>query len=219
MGAFQDSVITLVESINMPGTPGLPPFEAARPLEQQTLTPPPEKWNWWKFAAVMLVIVASYVATLENVLSFQFFEFILVMSLVLMFAPQIVDLVHHLTTHDEDEVVKATSVRLEDWIHESLSTMRMRYVSARFLCKVQNPKLENLSAHYKALGVDPAIYSREQFFKETLPHEFVGQLGKIRDACDKNCWARKEVVISAIVASRQAINQAAQHAPGVAHSA
>lgn len=32
MGTFQDSVITLVESINMPGSPGLPPFEAAKQI-------------------------------------------------------------------------------------------------------------------------------------------------------------------------------------------
>jgi hypothetical protein len=169
-----------------------------------------ERWSWWRFAAVALVNVATYVAVEQHIISFQFFEAVIILSIVLMFLPQIVDLIHRLIgRHGEEEEEKTRGMRLEDWVSTSISEMRTKYRSARFLIKVQNQTVDKLP-QYRALGVDEAMFNRTRFFKETLPHEFNDRIDKIVVACGKNEWIRRSLIISAIVQARQAT----QHTQG-----
>jgi hypothetical protein len=211
LGDFQDKIVTLVEAAETP-VPGLPPYEAVKGGEKEEAEEVASgKWSWWRFVAVAFVNVACYVAVEQRILSFQFFEFVIVLSIVLMFLPQIVDLIHHLTGHgEEEEEEKAESMRLEDWIHETLAKMRSKYKSARFLMKVQN-QTGDMLPQYKALGVDEAMYNRSAFFNETLPHELMSQIGEIEIACDKNLWTRRSLILMAIVQAKQASMAAGQH--------
>jgi len=211
LGDFEDKIVTLVVEVENPVEQlGLPPYEAVKPASPEQLIAAPSqpgKWDWWRFAALIFVVVASYVAADNRVISFLFFEAILVSGLVLMFMPQIANLVHGLfRREEEEEAEKASSVRLEDWVQETVDSLRKTYRSARFLVKVQTQTKENLPQQYTSLNIDEAMYNRNKQFLETLPHDFNSQLGKIRAACDKNCWQRKQTVISAIVAARQSVN-------------
>ncbi len=211
LGDFEDKIITLVVEVENPVPElGLPPFEAVKqPPEGQ----PPQsemKWNWWRFAAVAFINVISYVAVTERILSIPIFELILVMSIVMTLAPYLVTLVRGLWSREEEiGEEKAESVRLEDWVQETIDMLREKYKSARFLIKVQTQTKENLPLQYTSLNIDEAMYDRNKQFLETLPHEFLSQLGKIRSACNKNCWQRKQIVIGAIVAAKQFGNQMA----------
>jgi len=211
LGDFQDKIVTLVEAVETPVS-GLPPYEAVKEVEgEKEAEVASGRWSWWRFVAVAFVNVACYVAVEQRILSFQFFEFVIVLSIVLMFLPQVVDLIHHLFGRgEEEEEEKAQSMRLEDWIHETLAKMRAKYKSARFLIKVQN-QTGDMLPQYRALGVDEAMYNRSTFFNETLPHEFMSQIGEIEIACDKNLWIRRSLIIMAIVQSKQASMAAGQH--------
>jgi len=202
LGDFQDKIVTLVEAVETP-VPGLPPYEAVKEGEGEESEVESGRWSWWRLVAVAFVNVATYVAVQQRILSFQFFEFVIVLSIVLMFLPQIQDLIRHFVGRGEEEEEKARGMRLEDWIHETLAKMRNKYRSARFLMKVQNQTGEMLP-QYRALGIDEAMYTRSAFFMETLPHEFMSQVGEIEIACDKNLWIRRSLIIMAIVQAKQA---------------
>ena len=184
LGDFEEKIITLVVEVENPVPElGIPPFEAVKQLEQ-----PPQsemKWNWWRFAAVAFINVISYVAVTERILSIPIFELILVMSIVMTLAPYLVTLVRGLWSREEEiGEEKAESVRLEDWVQETIDMLREKYKSARFLIKVQTQTKENLPLQYTSLNIDEAMYDRNKQFLETLPHEFLSQLGKIRSACN-----------------------------------
>jgi hypothetical protein len=49
--------------------------------------------------------------------------------------------------------------------------------------------------------MDEALYEREKFFKETLPHEFMNIIGRIIVACDRSIWQRKQMIMDAMVRS------------------
>lgn len=209
LGDFQDKIVTLVEAVETP-IPGMPPYEAVKEPEGEAEMAVEGKFSWWRAVAIVFAIVACYVAVEKGYLPSQFLALIIVLSIVLMFLPQILGLVRRLLQRGGEEEEKARGMRLEDWVHETLAKMRKKYTSARFLIKVQNQTAERLP-QYRALGVDEAMFNRSTYFKETLPHEFMSQIGEIEIACDKNCWIRRSLVISAIVQARQA----AQHVQGV----
>jgi len=204
--AFSRSFIGLVEAAET--VVGLHPneAEAVKGIEEgQTTLPTGERWSWWRFAAVALVNVACYVAVEQRILSFQFFEFVIVLSIVMMFLPQIVDLIHRLIGRGEEEEEEAQNVRLEDWVSTSISKMREKYKSTRFLCMVQNQTPESLP-QYRALGIPEAMYIRKKQEKEKLPHEFNDRIDRIVMACSKNEWIRRSLIIMAIVQAKQSVN-------------
>jgi hypothetical protein len=210
LGDFQGKIVTLVEAVETP-IPGVPPYEAVKELEEEEGAAE-GKWSWWRAVAIAFAIVACYVAVEKGYLPSQFLALTIVLSIVLMFLPQIENLVRRLLQRGEEEE-KARGMRLEDWVHETLAKMRKKYTSARFLIKVQNQTVDKLP-QYRALAVDEAMFNRTQFFLETLPHEFMSQIGEIEIACDKNCWIRRSLIISAIVQARQATQQAQGGRPG-----
>ena len=208
LGDFQDKIVTLVEAVETP-IPGLPPYEAVKELEGEAEGATEGRFSWWRAVAIVFAIVACYVAVEKGYLPSQFLALTIVLSIVLMFLPQILGLVRRLLRRGGEEEEKARGMRLEDWIHETLAKMRRKYTSARFLIKVQNQTVDKLP-QYRALGVNEAMFNRTQFFLETLPHEFMSQIGEIEIACDKNCWIRRSLIISAIVQARQAAQQGGQ---------
>jgi len=84
-----------------------------------------------------------------------------------------------------------------------LAQMRKKYRSAYFLARVQSQTAEKLP-QYRALSIDEVMFVRVPFFKKTLPYEFESQVEEIEIACDKNCWIRRSLIISAIVQASQA---------------
>jgi len=215
--AFSRSFIGLVEAAET--VVGLHPneAEAVKGIEEgqgQTTLPTGERWSWWRFAAVALVNVATYVAVEQRILSFQFFEFVVVFSIVLMFLPQVADLIHRLIGRgEEEEEEKAQNMRLEDWVSTSISEMREKYKSTRFLCMVQNQTPESLP-QYRALEIPEAMYVRSRQEKEKLPHEFNDRIDRIVMACSKNEWIRRSLIIMAIVQAKQSVNAMAPRGGG-----
>lgn len=204
LGDFQDKVVTLVEVIQMP-MPDLPPSglplaEAKTPEEVEE-----EKegvgFTMPRAAVVATAILASTVAAYHNLVPPTVLIGAVASSIGLMFLPQIRSIIAGLRRREEEE--EPASMRLEDWINESLSKIRNLHMSARFLVKVQD-QTKKTSPYYSELGLDEALYDRGRYFNETLPSEFLSRLGRIMIACDKNMWARRSLIVNAIVMAKQA---------------
>jgi hypothetical protein len=204
LGDFQDKVVTLVEIVQMP-TPSLPP--SSLPLAEVKTPEEVEKekegagFTMPRAAVVSAAILASTVAVYHNLVPPTVLVGVVASSIGLMFFPQIRDIIASLQQREEKE--EPVSMRLEDWINESLSRIRSLHMSARFLVKVQD-QTKKTSPYYADLGLDEALYDRGRYFNETLPSEFLSRIGRIMVACDKNVWARRSLIVNAIVMAKQA---------------
>jgi hypothetical protein len=206
LGEFQDNLITFVEVIQTP-MPSLPPFEAEAPT-QETL-PPQEKKEGSSFGVakalvVVAAIAASGFAVQQGYLPVEGLIGVIAASMGLLLLPYIQDAAKRLLQKKtEEEEEKPVSMRLEDWIHESIAKIRTQYTAARFLTKVQSQSKTTLP-DYGVPGLDEALYSRGKYFSETMPSEFLSRIGEIVVACEKNYWTRKTILINAISITKQA---------------
>lgn len=207
---FQEKVITLVEVSTSP-QPTLEQLQKMLGQPQQgegqpQPVPIPEVKEFGMEKA--LVVVAAIAATGATV----YYGYLPPISLLLViaaalglaFSPQLKAAVESLLHRKEEEKEELTPEKLEDWVNESISEIRNKYMSARFLIKVQNQTKETLPPQYGELGLDEALFNREQYFRETLPHEFLSQIGRIMVACDRSMWVRKQVIVAAMVQAKQA---------------
>jgi hypothetical protein len=208
MSDFQDKVITLVEVVQMPES-GLPPFEAKAPSEEEKKEEEEEGkggFSMPKALVVSMAIFACAALTYQNLIPPMFLVGAVFLSITLMFLPQVKNLVTSIMAamlKEEEKEETPPSMRLEDWINESLAKMRALYTSARFLIKVQSQTKESIP-DYGLPGMDEALYDRRKYFNETLPGDFLSWVGKIIVACDKNAWSRRSMIVSAIVQAKQA---------------
>jgi hypothetical protein len=200
LGDFQNSVITLVETVQNP-VEGLPATDLnVEEGEEGKKAESESAFNYPKAIVLAAVIVMTSILAIYNLIPPMTTVYVAVGCACLAFAPQLVGWIRDVL-HRHDETDKPEL--LEDWITDSLQKIRSLYTSARFLMKVQTQTKDNLP-NYDLLHVDPALYDRKQHFSELLPSEFLGRIGKIVVACDRNFWVRKSLVISAITAARQA---------------
>jgi len=210
LGDFQDKVITLVEIVQTP-QPGLAETKTGKEeTEEETEeTEEGEKgvFTTPKAIIVAITMVASIVAVDRGLIPPVILTAVVFTSIGLMFLPQIRSVIAGMLHREEEDEGEAPSMKLEDWINESLSRIRDLYTSARFLTKVQDQTKETVP-YYGVLGMDEALYDRRKYFNETLPSEFLSRIGKIMVACDKNVWARKSLLVNAITLSRQATAKA-----------
>jgi hypothetical protein len=199
LGDLQDKVVTLVEIVQTP-VPGLPPAETEAPEEAEEEKEEGE-FTLPRAAVVSAAILASIVGVYQNLIPPVVLIGVVASSIGLMFLPQIRSIIAGLRRREEEE--EPASMRLEDWINESLSKLRNLHMSARFLVKVQD-QTKKTSPYYSELGLDEALYDRGRYFNETLPSEFLSRIGRIMVACDKNVWARRSLIVNAIVMAKQA---------------
>ena len=204
---FQDRIITLVQVTTSPelqrllkalGAQEQPP--GAKPQGQQlTLPQIAETFTLEKALVVLVSIVGVSIGVEQRLLPPLSILAVVAGGLALAFAPQLKSLVESLMKKEEKkEEIKPEN--LENWIVDSISKMRLTYMSARFLMKVQTTIKEALP-RFAELGMDEALYEREKYFKETLPHEFMNIIGRIIVACDSSIWQRKQMVMDAMVRS------------------
>jgi hypothetical protein len=204
---FQDRIITLVQVTTSPelrqllkalGAQEQPP--GAKPQGQQlTLPSVVETFTLEKALVVLVSIVGVSIGVEHRFLPPISILAVVAGGLALAFAPQLKSLVESLMKKEEKkEEIKPEN--LENWIVDSISKMRLTYMSARFLMKVQTQTKESLP-RFAELGLDEALYEREKFFKETLPHEFMNIIGRIIVACDSSIWQRKQMIMDAMVRS------------------
>jgi hypothetical protein len=209
LGDFQDKVVTLVELAHEP-QPLTPQMQQALEKAEQgqqpiIQLPAGEKtFTMEKALVIVAAVVSCGIAVQSNMLPPIVLIIVIAAGVAFTFWPQVRELILTLLEKKaKKEEEPAPSVKLEDWINESLAKIRNLYTSARLLMKVQNQTLESLP-QYRALGLDETLVSREKYFKETLPSEFLSRIGRIMVACDKHLWARKTLLINAITLSRQA---------------
>lgn len=202
LGDFQNRLVTIVEITQSP-LAGLP----QQPLEQAEtpkLSEAGEKAFTLEKALVAVAAIAACAITVQHgLLPPAVLAGVAFTSIILMFLPQVRSIITSLLSRKEEEEEEAPTLKLEDWINETLAKIRDLYTAARFLVKVQNQTRLSLP-NYGVLGMDEALFDRSKFFKETLPSDFLSRIGRIMVAVDKNVWARKSLLVSAIVQSKQA---------------
>jgi hypothetical protein len=212
---FQDKVITLVELTTSPQA-FIQQLQAAlgQPKEQKqletakpSLTAPfiAESFTLEKALIVIASIVGCGIAVEQRLLPPIAILFVIVGGLSLAFAPQLKSILETLLKKEEKKEEEIAPENLEDWINESIAKIRSEYMSARFLIKVQTQTKETLPPQYRDLGLDEALFNREQYFHETLPHEFLSRIGRIMVACDRSMWTRKQLIVTAMVQAAQTV--------------
>lgn len=211
---FQDKVITLVEIVTSP-LAAIEQFQKAltqgrtqqqAQTQEQTLLSPPfsETFTIERALVSVVAIVACGIAVEQRLLPPTALLFVIGVSLALAFASQLKALAESFIEKEEEkEEGEIAPEKLEDWINESIAKIRSEYMSARFLIKVQSQTMETLPTQYRDLGLDEAMFNREQYFKETLPHEFLSRIGRIMVACDRSIWTRKQLIVTAMVQTSQ----------------
>ena len=203
---FQDRIVTLVQITTSPELQqllkalGAQEQQGAKPQGQQlTLPQIAETFTLEKALVVLVSIVGVSIGVEQRLLPPLSILAVVAGALALAFAPQLKGIIESLMKKEEKkEEIKPEN--LEDWIVDSLSKMRQTYMSARFLMKVQTQTKESLP-RFAELGLDEALYEREKYFKETLPHEFMDRIGRIIVACDRSIWQRKQMIMDAMVRS------------------
>jgi len=198
LGSFEDKVVTLVEAATMP-VPGLEEKkEEAAETEKKEVE---SQLNLPKALVLVSANVASIMAVQQKLVPPILAIAVIPSSVVLVFLPQVREIVSSFLHRDELEEGKDEMESL-DWITETISKIRAKYTSARFLVKIQSQTKESVP-EYVEQGVDEALYDRTKYFNETLPSEFLSLIGRIMIACEKNVWVRKTFLINAIMISRQ----------------
>jgi len=202
---FEDKVITLVEAIQSP-VPGVPPYEAKVPEEtkEEEVQEREAAFSWPKAAIVAVALAVCGALVYNAVLPPIVFTAAVFLSIGLMFLPQIRSVIAGFTglTRKEEKEEESHAMKLEDWITDSLAKMRDLYLGADLLTMFQSQTKESLP-NYGLPGMNETIYNRQKFFEKTLRPDFLSRIGKVMIACDKNDWARRSMIASAIVQSGQ----------------
>jgi hypothetical protein len=201
LSVFSGSLITLVEDVQNPvvGIPTPKEEEAAHEETVETQT----EFNRSKALAVAIVNIACALVVIYAQMPPYVFGVVASLSITLMFLPQISKILSQAFRKQKVESEKSESMRMEEWISQSIAQIRDKYTSAWWLIKIQNQTKESIP-DYALLGTDEALYNRKKFFSETLPTEFLNRIDEIIVACDKNLWNRKSLLIHAITLARQA---------------
>lgn len=205
---FQAKLVTLVETVQAP-VPSLPqmPFQLPSEPEEATLEDETEessgKIGLAKAVVLMFALAACAIAVINDRLPAAVLIVVVAVVVTFLFLPQIRKLLAGLLSKKYEDKEEKEEKSVEDWISDSLSRIRDRYVSARFLLKFQTSDKASLP-DYALPGVDEAVYNRRLYFAETLPSDFLSHIGRIIVTCDKNVWNRRTLLINAITLSRQA---------------
>jgi len=203
LGDFQDKLVTIVEITQSPLT-GQPQNQQQEQAETSKPAEAGEKTFTLEKALVAVVSIAACAITVQHgLLPPAVLAGVAFACVILMFLPQVRSIIASLLSREKEEEEEAPTLKLEDWINETLAKIRDLYTAARFLVKVQNQTRLSLP-NYGVLGMDEALFDRSKFFNETLPSDFLSRIGRIMVAVDKNVWARKSLLVSAIVQSKQA---------------
>ena len=147
-------------------------------------------------------IVVSGVVVERGLLPPLALLFVIGACLAFAFAPQLKTLFEGLS-RPKEEKEEISAEKLGDWVSDTLTRMHLRYVSARFLLKVQKIP-DEMAKRFKELGMDEALVNRDRYIRETLPHELSDMACKVYEECKKALWARKTLLVNAIVQSSQA---------------
>ncbi len=158
-------------------------------------------FSYSRAAVVIAIIVISGIVTGLKLIPGQLFVVIMAGSLILLGFDQIKQLFGFLQDKKKEDTTDA--MRLENWIIESFNWISERYTSACMLINVQTASKETLPDWGLAETVE-AINNRKLFFEITLPTEFLTRVDRVIMSCEKNVWARKQVLINAIAATKAA---------------
>ena len=210
IGEFQEKIVTLVEAISTPSPASVqatqpqplqipPQSQLQSPQELQQSQEERHLWEKVIVAALSLVIVG--VAVHQGYVPAETLQWAVAGTLLLLFLPKILSVIHDLVHRGTKEEEKAPGVKLEEWIHARLRWIRERHFKAWNAIVSENPVKEMLE-EYEILSVDPVVYDKKEYFKKRLAFEFLSTLGEIMAACNTNVWTRKSIVISAIVAAQ-----------------
>jgi len=212
LGEFQDNLVTLIEITQTPlptipllGLPqGLPEMAAHEPTkgkeEEKKI-----RLSYGKTIIAVAAIILCYAAVDKGWFPRNVLLYLAAATVGLMFLPpalKAVQRVIHGLRRPEKEELKPLSSRLEDWIHDTLAKMRNRYIAAWLLAKIQN---QTALPKYEVLGIDEVLYVRRKQFSVLLPHQFLSEINRIVNECDRNIWTRKTLLVTAIVQSRQGV--------------
>jgi len=206
---FRSKVITFVERATEPNPQlqqamlqsGQAPDEKAE-SKLQMFSQVSQEITLTKALVLVFIIVGTTILTQHGILPPLFVAGIIAFVLFLVFHEQISSMFRALT-HRDSENEELNLANLSDEVSTRITKMRKKYESARFLIKFQTQKQEDLPSQYQDLTSDPALFDREQYFRETLPHEFLGYIGDIMDACDDSLMQRKRMFVSAMVQTTQ----------------
>jgi hypothetical protein len=203
LGDFGDEVITLVDVIQTP-IPGVPPYEAkAVPEEEMEVSEREEAFSWPKGLVVAVAVAVCGALVYNQVLPPIVLTAAVFISIGLMFMPQIRSVVEGLIRREEEKAEESKSMRLEDWITDSLAKMRDLYTGADLLTMFQSQTKESLP-DYGLPGMNETLYNRRKYFEKTLRPDFLSRINKIIVACDKNEWVRRSMIANAIVQAQTA---------------
>lgn len=208
---MQASLVTLAESSGAP----LPPIpeESSAPFSengngqrQRQMTLPEaaaavqQSFSYSRAAIIIAILAVSGIVTAMQVLPPAWFVFILAGALALLFFDQIKSILDPFLSKDEQAMGETTdAMRLEQWIIDSFISIRDKYQATFLLAQVQTPNSRRLP------GPTPdALASRKTYFETTLPTEFLAKIDQIIYSCNKNVWARKQVLINAIAVTKSA---------------
>jgi hypothetical protein len=201
---FQTKVTTLVEATTFPNLlvqqlqtqTGQPtqPTQPAQPLLQ-----PPSDFTLEKAIVCLVSIVACGIAVEQRLLPALSIFFVIGVCLAFAFSKQLKGVVEAILKREAEEEEEIAPEYMMDWVNETIAEMRIQYMSTRFITKVQTQTKETLPPQYKDLGLDEALVSRKQLSKETLPHYFNSQIGRIVVECNKCARRQKDLIVSGLV--------------------
>ena len=200
--SFGRKVITLVEAIQAP-VPGLPPYEAKLPEEEVEVSEREEAFSWPKGLVVAVAVAVCGALVYNQILPPIVLTAAVFISIGLMFMPQIRSVIEGLIRREEEKAEESKSMRLEDWITDSLAKMRDLYTGADLLTMFQSQTKESLP-DYGLPGMNETLYNRRKYFEKTLRPDFLSRINKIIVACDKNEWVRRSMIANAIVQAQTA---------------
>ena len=210
LSELEGKLVTLAEAIEKPFA-GLPqtPLQfpgAEEPMEAEENPLEDKSFSWPKALVMIFIVISSAVIVQQHLLPIEAFIGVLIVSFFLLFFSSIKSLVQMVFAEKEKKEEMSNSMRLEEWVNESFSKIRRLYTSARFLMMFQNASKETLP-NYGLPGMPEELYSREKYFSETLPDEFLSRIGRVVEACDKNLYARRQLLVHAITAAQASANQ------------
>ena len=181
----------------------MPLYEAKSPEEETEVPEREEAFSWPKGLVVAVAVAVCGALVYNQVLPPIVLTAAVFISIGLMFMPQIRSVIEGLIRREEEKAEESKSMRLEDWITDSLAKMRDLYTGADLLTMFQSQTKESLP-DYGLPGMNEALYNRRKYFEKTLRPDFLSRINKIIVACDKNEWARRSMIANAIVQARQA---------------
>jgi hypothetical protein len=209
---FQDKVVTLVEITTSPQAliqqlqQAMVQTGQQAPKQTQTTLTLPSDFTLEKALICVVSVVGCSITVEQRLLPPLTILFVVGACLALAFSQQLKGIIESVFRKEEEKAEEIAPENLEDWVNESIAQIRSQYMSARFLMKVQTQTKETLPSQFKDLGLDEALISREQYFKETLPHEFISRIERIMVACDRSIWSRKTLIVTSLVQA-QAVPQ------------